>query len=397
MVKYMNHFGDRDMSRKRKAYSAEFKTKVVLELLSDEQTVAQVASRYEITAKSLTDWKKQFLANASLAFDVGGATKAYKDEIDALKEENDALAKKLGKTTIERDWLQGKLNSSVSLKNRKEIVETELKAIAITRQCELLEINRSTLYYEAKPIKDEDIKIMNRIDEIYTEISSTYGYRFMHKQLVQEGYAVGVNKVNRLMNQMGIQAIFPKKRRLISLKHQQHKIYPYLLREIEIQRANQVWCGDITYIPIKGGHMYLAAILDWHSKSVLSWKLSSVMDTALATDVLKDAISKYGSPNIFNTDQGSQYTSFEHTNMLKQYNIQISMNGKGRSIDNIAIERFFRTLKYDEIYINEYASISDLRKGIDRYINFYNFERFHSSLDYDKPMNVYLKGVEQIA
>ena len=393
----MNHFGDRDMSRKRKAYSAEFKTKVVLELLSGEQTVAQVASRYEITAKSLTDWKKQFLANASLAFDVSGATKAYKDEIDALKEENDALAKKLGKTTVERDWLQGKLNSSVSLKNRKELVQTELKTIAITRQCELLEMNRSTLYYEAKPIKDEDIKIMNRIDAIYTEISSTYGYRFMHKQLVQEGYAVGVNKVNRLMNQMGIQAIFPKKRRLTSVKHQQHKIYPYLLRDIEIQRANQIWCGDITYIPIKGGHMYLAAILDWHSKSVLAWKLSSVMDTALATDVLKDAIGKYGTPDIFNTDQGSQYTSFEHTNLLKQNNIQISMNGKGRSIDNIAIERFFRTLKYDEIYINEYASISDLRKGIERYINFYNFDRFHSSLDYDKPMNVYLKGVKKIA
>jgi len=238
---------------------------------------------------------------------------------------------------------------------------------------------------------------MNRIDAIYTEISSTYGYRFMHKQLVQEGYAVGVNKVNRLMNQMGIQAIFPKRRRLTSVKHKQHKIYPYLLRDIEIQRSNQVWCGDITYIPIKGGHMYLAAILDWHSKSILAWKLSSVMDTALATDVLKDAIIKYGTPDIFNTDQGNQYTSFEHTNLLKQYNIQISMNGKGRSIDNIAIERFFRTLKYDEIYINEYASVSDLRKGIERYINFYNFERFHSSLGYEKPMNVYLKGVEKIA
>ena len=397
MVEYMNHFGDREMSRKRKAYSAEFKTKVVLELLSGEHTVAQIASRYEITAKSLTDWKKQFLANASLAFDIGGATKAYKDEIDALKEENDALAKKLGKTTIERDWLQGKLNSSVSLKNRKELVKTELTTIAIIRQCELLEINRSTLYYEAKPIKDENIKIMNRIDEIYTEISSTYGYRFMHKQLLQEGYAIGVNKVNRLMNQMGIQAIFPKKRRLTSVKHQQHKIYPYLLKSIEIQKSNQVWCGDITYIPIKGGHMYLAAILDWYSKSVLAWKLSSVMDTALATDVLKDAISKYGIPDIFNSDQGSQYTSFEHTNLLKQHNIQISMNGKGRSIDNIAIERFFRTLKYDEIYINEYASVSNLRSGITRYINFYNFERFHSSLDYDKPMNVYLKGVKKVS
>ena len=199
------------------------------------------------------------------------------------------------------------------------------------------------------------------------------------------------------MNRMGIQAIFPIKKRLSGVKHQRHKIYPYLLKSIDIQKSNQVWCGDITYIPIKGGHMYLAAILDWHSKSVLAWKLSSVMDTTLATDVLKEAINRYGTPDIFNTDQGSQYTSFEHTNLLKRNNIQISMNGKGRSIDNIAIERFFRTLKYDEIYINEYASISDLRLGIDRYINFYNFERFHSSLNYEKPMNVYLKGVEKSA
>lgn len=396
MVKYTNHFGDKDMSRKRKTYSAEFKTKVVLELLAADQTVAQIASKYEITAKSLTDWKKQFLSNASLAFDVGGATQAYKDEIATLKDENDALAKKLGKTTIERDWAVGKLKS-LDLSNKKDLVTPKLTDISTARQCELIELNRSTLYYEAKPIKEEDIKIMNRIDAIYTEISSTYGYRFMHKQLIQEGYAVGVNKVNRLMNQMGIQAIFPKKKRLSSVKHQQHKIYPYLLGNIDIQRANQVWCGDITYIPIKGGHMYLAAVLDWHSKSVLAWKLSSVMDTALATDVLKEAINRYGTPDIFNTDQGSQYTSFEHTNMLKRNNIQISMNGKGRSIDNIAIERFFRTLKYDEIYINEYSSISDLKKGIDRYMNFYNFERFHSSLNYEKPMNVYLRGVKKSA
>ena len=396
MLQYTNHFGDKDMSKKRKTYSAEFKTKVVLELLVGDQTVAQIASKYEITAKSLTDWKKQFLSNASLAFDVGGTTQGYKDEIATLKDENDALAKKLGKTTIKRDWAVGKLKS-LDLSNKKDLVDSKLTDISTTRQCELIELNRSTLYYEAKPIKDEDIKIMNRIDEIYTEISSTYGYRFMHQQLIQEGYALGVNKVNRLMNQMGIQAIFPKKKRFCGIKHQQHKIYPYLLGNIDIQKANQVWCGDITYIPIKGGHMYLAAVLDWHSKSVLAWKLSSVMDTALATDVLKEAINRYGTPDIFNTDQGSQYTSFEHTNMLKRNNIQVSMNGKGRSIDNIAIERFFRTLKYDEIYINEYSSISDLKKGIDRYINFYNFERFHSSLNYEKPMNVYLRGVKKSA
>jgi len=384
------------MSRKRRQYSAEFKTKIVLELLSAEQTVAQVASKYEITAKSLTDWKKQFLSNASLAFDVGGATKAYKEEIEELKEENDALAKKLGKTTIERDWAVGKLKS-LDLSNKKDLVDSKLSTISMTRQCELIDMNRSTLYYEPKPIQEGDIKVMKRIDEIYTEISSTYGYRFMHRQLLEDGFAVGVNKVNRLMNQMGIQAIFPRKRRLTSLKNQQHKIYPYLLRDLEISKTDQVWSGDITYIPIKGGHMYLAAIIDWHSRSILSWKLSSMMDTALVTDVLKDAIEQYGTPEIFNTDQGSQYTSFEHTQLLKQNSIKISMNGKGRSIDNIAIERFFRTLKYDEIYLNEYASISDLRKGIDRYINFYNFDRFHSALGYEKPMNVYLRGVKKSA
>jgi putative transposase len=397
MLEYPRYLGEEIMSRKRKSYSAEFKTKVVLELLSGEYTTAQVASKYEITANSLQSWKKQFLENASLAFDVGSATKAYKDEIEELKTENDALAKKLGKTTIERDWLQGKLNSSVSLKNKKELVQTGLKSISITRQCELLQMNRSTLYYEEKPISQYDLKLMQRIDQIYTDISSTYGYRYMHRQLLEDGFQVGVNKVNKLMNIMGIQAIFPKKKRHTSVKNHEHKVYPYLLRNIDIDKPNKVWSGDITYIPIKGGHVYLAAIIDWYSKSILAYKISSTMDAALATDVLREAIALYGTPEIFNSDQGSQYTSYEHTKALKDHNIQISMNGKGRSIDNIAIERFFRTLKYDEIYLNEYISILDLKSKVSKYINFYNHNRFHSALDYKKPMNVYLEGVKKVA
>ena len=384
------------MSRKRKQYSAEFKTKVVLELLRGEQTVAQVASKYQITAKSLSDWKKQFLENASLAFDVSGATKAYKDEIEGLKEENDALAKKLGKTTIERDWAVGKLKS-LDLSNKKSLVDSKLSDLSVARQCEMVGLNRSTLYYEPKPVSDYDLAIMGRIDEIYTDISSTYGYRFMQRQLLEDGFRVGVNKVNRLMNVMGIQAIFPKKRKLTSIKNHEHKIYPYLLRDLEIERPNRVWSGDITYIRTHGGFMYLAAVIDWHSRSILSWKLSNTMDTALATDTLKAAIEKYGTPDIFNSDQGSQYTSFEHTKLLRDHGIRISMNGKGRSIDNIAIERFFRTLKYDEIYINDYQSVSELRKGIARYMHFYNFNRFHSALGYRKPMNVYLEGVGKVA
>ena len=381
------------MSRKKRSFSPDFKTKVVLELLSGEKTVAQLASKYEITPNSLNQWKKRFLENASMAFDVGKATQGFKEEIDDLKQENDALAKKLGKTTIERDWAVGKLKSLDS-SIKRGLVESKQanSAVSLARQCELVAVSRSNLYYQPKPTSEKDLGMMNRIDEIYTDISSTYGYRFMHQQLLEDGFSVGKNKVLKLMNRMGIQAIFPKKRKLTSIKDREHKIYPYALKGLDINRPNQVWSGDITYIRVQGGFMYLAAIIDWYSRSILAWKLSNSMDTALVTDVLKEAIEQHGKPEIFNSDQGSQYTSQEHTGLLKALKIQISMNGKGRSIDNIVIERFFRTLKYEEIYINDYRNIKDLRFGICRFMDFYNFNRFHSALKYKKPMEVYRKG-----
>ena len=386
------------MSNKKRTYSPDFKTKVVLELLSGEKTLAQVASKYDVTAASLKSWKKKFLENASMAFDLGKATKSYKDEISDLKQENDALAKKLGKTTVERDWAVGKLRSLES-STKKGLVDSKLShsSISITRQCNLMSLNRSSLYYKPKPTSKTDLRIMNRIDEIYTDISSTYGYRFMHQQLLEDGFQIGRNKVLRLMNRMGIQAIFPRKKKLTSIKNHAHKIYPYLLKGLNINHSNQVWSGDITYIPTQKGFMYLAAVIDWHSRSILSWKLSNCMDTALVTNVLKEAIDSYGTPEIFNTDQGSQYTSYDHIKLLKANSIQISMNGKGRSIDNITVERFFRTLKYDEIYLQEYNDIRELYKGTDRYIDFYNNKRFHSALNYQKPMNVYRQGMNQAA
>ena len=386
------------MSKKKRTFSPEFKTKVVLELLSGEQTAAQVASKYEITPNSLKQWKKKFMENASLAFDVGKATQGFKDEIEQLKKENDALAKKLGKTTIEKDWAVGKLRSLDS-STKRSLVESKLPepGVSVARQCELMELNRSNLYYKPKPMSSKDLAIMNRIDEIYTDISSTYGYRFMHQQLLEDGYSIGKNKVLKLMGLMGIQAIFPRRRKLTSIKDREHKVYPYALRELEIDRPNQVWSGDITYIRVHGGFMYLAAIIDWYSKTVLAWKLSNSMDTALATDVLKEALERYGTPEIFNSDQGSQYTGIEHTSLLRQHGVTISMNGKGRSIDNIAIERFFRTLKYDEVYINDYQGVADLRAGIRRYIDFYNHNRFHSALKYKKPMEVYRQARLKVA
>lgn len=384
------------MARGRgKSFSADFKTKVVLELLEGEQTINQISSKYDVTVKSIQTWKRQFLENASLAFDVGGATKAYKDEIEDLKEQNNELAKALGKATVRADWAEGKLKS-LDLSNKKALIDSKHEQLTISEQCKLLNISRSSYYYEAEPFKEQDIKIMHKIDEIYTD-ASFYGYRRIHMQLKEYGFNIGVNRVLKYMNILGIQAIFPRKKRLTSIKNHQHKIYPYLLKNIEITKPNQVWSGDITYIRTAKGFVYLAAVIDWYTKSILSWKVSNSMDTLLAVDVLKNAIDKYGTPEIFNTDQGSQYTSYYHTDVLKQHNIQISMNGRGRSIDNIAIERFFRTLKYENIYITDYQSIKELKVGISNYIHFYNYNRFHSALGYDKPMNVYLNQMKNVA
>lgn len=384
------------MARGRgKSFSADFKTKVVLELLEGESTINQISSKYDVTVKSIQTWKSQFLDNASLAFDVGGATKAYKEEIEELKQENDHLAKALGKATVRADFAEGKLKS-LDLSNKKALINPKHEQLTISEQCNIIGISRSSYYYEPATLKEQDIKIMHKIDEIYTDVSF-YGYRRIHMQLKEYGFNIGVNRVLKYMNILGIQAIFPRKKRLTSIKNHQHKIYPYLLKNIEITKPNQVWSGDITYIRTAKGFVYLAAVIDWHTKSILSWKISNSMDTLLAGTVLKDAIDKYGTPDIFNTDQGSQYTSYHHTDILKSHNIKISMNGRGRSIDNIAIERFFRTLKYENIYITDYQSIKELKTGISSYIHFYNHNRFHSALDYDKPMNVYLNEMKSVA
>jgi len=390
------------MSKKRKSYSAEFKTKVVLELFKEEEPAATIASRYGVTVQTLNQWKKKFLENASLAFDVGEATKEYREKIEKLEKENGALAKTLGKTTVERDWAVGNLRSLDS-SNKRGLIDSRLESLSLTRQCHLLGLNRSSLYYRPKGISQYDLNLMRRIDEIYTK-RSTLGYRMIHRHLQEEGYRVGHNKVYRLMRTMGIAAIYPKRRRYTNQADKEHKVYPYALEafkaekgRIIVDRLNRVWSADITYIPVKGGFMYLTAIIDWHSRAILSWQLSNTMDTSLITGVLKEALEHYGIPEIFNSDQGSQYTSKEHIQLLKDNAITISMNGKGRSIDNIVIERFFRTLKYEEVYIKEYENVKELKRGIKNFMDYYNNKRFHSSLGYKKPMDVYLQNLTKAA
>jgi len=391
------------MSRKKgQTYTVEQKTKIVLELLKEEQTASQLATKYKVTTQSLGKWKKQFLENASLAFEPAKAVEKFKEEIKSKEVEIEELQKQLGKSVVEKEWLAKKLKSSVSSKERKTLVESGLE-LSKTRQCELLSISRSSHYYTPIGLSAAAIHLMNCIDEIATD-NSEYGYRFIHRQLLEEGHSIGKDRVLKYMQIMGIQAIFPQKKKLTSIKDQQHETYSYLLsqyhnakKQVVIDQPNEVWSGDITYIRMNGGFMYLAAIIDWHSKAILAYRISNSMDATLATDVLNEALAKYPKPRIFNSDQGSQYTSYEHTQILKDNDIKISMNGKGRSIDNIAIERFFRTLKHGNIYISDYQTIKELKEGIKNFMYKYNYKRFHSAIDYQKPMNLYLKSIEDVA
>ncbi len=389
------------MSRKRTTYSADFKAKLVLEVLEGEKTINEIASQYEIIPKNLVNWKKQFLENMSLAFDKSTVVKEYKEEIESLKKDKDMIAKKLGETIVEKDFLEGKLVSLVSSNKRKTLVDSKLK-ISITKQCKLLHISKSSLYY--RPVKifstEGELKLLNVINDIYSKFPY-YGYRRVQKQLVKNGFNIGKKLVRKAMKYMGIVALYPKPKTIIA--HREHQKYPYLLKEFKnekgqviIEKPNQVWSTDTTYIKLEKGFVYLTAIIDWYTKKVLSWKLSNTMDVSLTTSVLKEALSLYPKPEIFNTDQGSQYTAQAHIEILKRHDIKISMDGKGRAIDNICIERFWRTIKYENIYLNEYTTMKELRAGIKIYMNLYNGKRLHSAIDYQTPNEAYFKWVNNL-
>ena len=389
------------MSTKRKTYSAEFKAKLVLEILEGEKTVNEIASAYEVMPVSLKNWKQQFLENMSLAFDKSAVVKEYKDQIETLQKSNDNLAKKVGNLTIEKDFLEGKLVSLVSSKERKVLVDIKHN-LSLNKQCQLLHVSKSSLYYNpTKPFsRGSEIKLLDAINNIYSDFPS-YGYRRMHKQLLRDGHNVGKKFVNRAMKYMGIEALYPKPKTTAANK--EHYKYEYLLKEFRnyagqviIEKVNQVWSTDITYIKLEKGFVYLAAIIDWHSKKILSWKLSNTMDISLVTSVLQEALVFYPQPEIFNTDQGSQYTSKVHTGILKKHGIKISMDGVGRATDNICIERFWRTIKYEEIYLNEYKNIRELQKSISRYMDSYNKKRLHSAIGYKTPNEIYYQAINNL-
>lgn len=334
------------MSKKRTTYSAEFKSRLVLELLENEKTIAEIASENNITPKNLQNWKKIFLDNAVIAMEPAKAVKEYKQELVAVQEENEMLTKIVGKMTVEKEWLEKKLKS-LGLSDKKQLIEPKLENMTVSQQCNLLSLNRSSFYYTAKVNeKKKDIKI--EISKVF-EKTPIYGAKKVHQQLLENGVDVSLNSVATYRKELGLKAVLAVKQASLTQPNKEHKKYSYKLRGLAISHANQVWSTDITYIKINGGMVYLAAVIDWHSKAVLSHKISNTMDCALVMNVLDSALNSYGKPEIFNTDQGSQYTSEVHTQKLKKNNIIISMDGKGRATDNICIERFWRSAKCDPI------------------------------------------------
>lgn len=282
----------------------------------------------------------------------------------------------------------------MSVSRRQAMVDPDHGKLSIVRQCSLLKISRSTLYYKKRGESAINLEIMREIDRIFMEWPFT-GVRQMRRHLVRLGYPVGLKRIRRLMRLMGLMPIYQKPRTSLPNAGDEH--FPYLLPNIEISHINQVWCSDITYVPMERGFLYLVAVMDWQSRKILSWGLSSTLETDFCVRALETAIERYGKPEIFNTDQGSQYTSFAFTNTLRENGIQISMDGKGRCMDNIFIERLWRSLKYEEIYIHAYESGQEARKGIGRWIDFYNRQRPHSSLAGKTPDEYYAEDMKNVA
>jgi putative transposase len=266
--------------------------------------------------------------------------------------------------------------------------------LPIARQCQILELARSTAYYQATPVSPDELALMRRIDELHLE-HPFGGARMLSKMLKRAGHPVGRRRVSTMMKRMGIHALYRKPN--TSTRHPAHPVYPYQLRHLTITRSNHVWAADITSIPMQRGFVYLFAAIDWASRRVLAWRLSNTLTTDFCMDAVQEAINRYGTPAIFNTDQGCQFTSLEFTGLLKDHGIQISMDGKGCWRDNVFVERLWKSVKYEEVYLHAYECVSDARKGLDKYFAFYNQRRPHTALADKTPDEVYVENLPALS
>ena len=374
------------MSRSRRNFSAEFKTNLVLQLLKGEKELNVLAVENDIQPNLLRNWKKEFLANASLAFD-NKREDNLREKLAEERKEKAEYAKKVGQLTMQVDWLKKNLKKLSDLTTRVNLVRnlSTTKELPVSTGAKLLGINRTSVYYGGIPVSEEELECKSIIDHLHTD-NPTWGARQMSAQLKLRGYQIGRRKAGRYMREMDITPIYPKMN--LSKRVKQAKVCPYLLRNAVIDRPNQAWSIDITYIPMKHGFLYLTAIIDWYSRCIVGWDVDDTLDTTMVINACKKAF-KAAKPLIINSDQGSQFTSDKYIEFIRDNGIRQSMDGKSRWADNIMIERWFRSFKYEEAYLTEYANLKEAREAIGRYIYTYNFERCHQSIGNKRPAEVY--------
>ena len=374
------------MSRSRRNFSAEFKTNLVLQLLKGEKELNVLAVENDIQPNLLRNWKKEFLANASLAFN-NKREDNLREKLAEERKEKAEYAKKVGQLTMQVDWLKKNLKKLSDLTTRVNLVRnlSTTKELPVSTGAKLLGINRTSVYYGGIPVSEEELECKSIIDHLHTD-NPTWGARQMSAQLKLRGYQVGRRKAGRYMREMDITPIYPKMN--LSKRMKQAKVCPYLLRNAVIDRSNQAWSIDITYIPMKHGFLYLTAIIDWYSRCIVGWDVDDTLDTTMVINACKKAF-KVAKPLIINSDQGSQFTSDKYIDFIRNNGIRQNMDGKSRWADNIMIERWFRSFKYEEAYLTEYANLKEAREAIGRYIYTYNFERCHQSIGNKRPAEVY--------
>ena len=353
---------------------------MAIEAIKNQRTIAQIASDYEVHPNQVSQWKRQILEESPQLF-TNGRTQATSDNDRLIAE----LYRQIGELKVELDWVQKKLDCSVEQKRR--LVDQESGSPSVLRQCELLGLPRASYYYQPAVESQENLLYMRLIDEQYTK-TPFYGVPRMTDWLCSEGYVVNHKRIARLMRKMDLVAIYPKPS--TSKNGNPSKKYPYLLKDASITRPDQVWATDITYIRLDTGFVYLVAIMDWYSRYVLSWELSNSLDVFFCLSALERALS-CSSPLIFNSDQGAQFTSDAFTTRLESANIRISWAGAGRVFDNIFIERLWRTVKYENVYLHAYDSVHTAWCGLNNYFKFYNEERLHGSLNKRTPHEVYFQ------